>query len=78
MVFVTLCAVMAIIILLIRASDVTDMPAYPEMQRLFLKSARSYSFWKNEMLPKIAVILLYLLCYFLVNLLSVMSITNYS
>jgi len=76
MVFVTLCAVVAIIILFIRASAVTDMPAYPEMQRLFLESARSYSFWKNELLPKIAVILLYLLCYFLVNLMLLPSLKS--
>jgi hypothetical protein len=64
MVFVTLCSVMEIIILLIRASAVTDMSAYQEMQRLFLESARSYVFWKNELLPKIAVILLFFFLFF--------------
>lgn len=68
MAFVTLWAAMAIIIVLIRANAVTDTPAYQEIHRLFLGSGRTYVFWKNELLPKIAVILLYLSCYFLVNL----------
>ncbi|MDF2932744.1 MAG: hypothetical protein K0R36_2075 [Chryseobacterium sp.] len=68
MVFVTLWAAIVVVIFLMRASAVTDMPAYPEIHRLFLESGRSYVFWKNELLPKIAVILLYLSSYFFVNL----------
>lgn len=68
MVFVTLWAAIVMVVFLMKASAVTDMPAYPEIHRLFLESGRSYVFWKNELLPKIAVILLYLFCYFFVNL----------
>lgn len=68
MVFVTLWAAIVMVIFLMKASAVTDMPAYPEIHRLFLESGRSHVFWKNELLPKIAVILLYLSCYFFVNL----------
>lgn len=68
MVFVTLWAAIVMVILLMRTSAVTDMPAYPDIHRLFLESGRSYVFWKNELLPKIAVILLYLSCYFFLNL----------
>ncbi len=78
MIFVTLVGAIGIMILLMRASAVTDMPAYPEIHRLFVESGRSYIFWKNELFPKIAVIVLYLMCYFLVNLIVLSSLKKSS
>lgn len=74
MVFVTLWAAITMAIFFMSASAVNDMPAYPEIHRLFTESGRSFMFWKNELLPKIAVILLYLSSYFLVNLILLPSL----
>lgn len=74
MVFVTLWAAITMVIFLMSASAVKDMPAYPEIHRLFTESGRSFVFWKNELLPKSVVILLYLSSYFLVNLILLPSL----
>ena len=74
MVFVTLWAAIAIAILLMSASAVNNLPTYPEIHRLFTESGRSYVFWENELLPKIAVIVLYLSSYFFVNLILLPSL----
>ena len=77
-IFVSLWAAIGIMSLLMKASKVTDMPVYPELHKLFLDSGRSYVFWRNELLPKIAVIVLFLICYALVNLALIPSLRKIS
>nr|WP_315155357.1 histidine kinase [uncultured Flavobacterium sp.] len=77
-IFVALWAVMEIISLLMRASSFTDMPVFSELHKLFVDSGRSFVFWRNELFPKIAVIVLFLICYVLVNLLLIPSLRKIS
>ncbi|QDW21099.1 hypothetical protein B0M43_0013570 [Flavobacterium sp. KBS0721] len=76
-IFVALWGAFGITSLLLKVCN-TDMPVYPELHKLFMDSGRSFVFWRNELLPKIAAIVLFLICYVLVNLVLIPSLRKIS